>query len=246
MVGYPMKRDWDEPKVLLNAQAGSRGPWRLFAAVDYDAVLVTQAFHVAWPRSETTPVQVIAAIINGPVANAWVCQKDDKRHNKVGTCRRIPIPDMNRLDQDMVVRKADRLQAIHALRGWQDASRNSEFQRLLHEVDALILEAYDLPGDMADGLFSLFTGAGRRKIVTNDYGKRHMEAKESLLREYAQDRRIERYQELITRKYVVGLEAAEAAEVARLEAEMDEYDAPFYEAMLSRMRERGAPSEVTH
>ena len=63
---------WDKPKVVLNAARISRGPWRLAAFVDLQGNLCSQRFIGMWPLTSAVTVECIAAILNGPVANAFI------------------------------------------------------------------------------------------------------------------------------------------------------------------------------
>src|SRR5262249_3025854 len=68
------KRPWDRPKVILNKSAKSRGPWRLAAFADFDGLACYETFIAAWPRDEALLLP-LAAVLNGPVANAFVWER---------------------------------------------------------------------------------------------------------------------------------------------------------------------------
>jgi hypothetical protein len=63
---------WDRPKVIVNAARVSRGPWRLAAFVDVQGYVCSQRFIGVWPNDHSLPAECIAAVLNGPVANAFV------------------------------------------------------------------------------------------------------------------------------------------------------------------------------
>ena len=85
-----MEFDWASPKIFINANASSRGLWRLSAITEVTGALGTQSFHIGFPKSDTISPEVITAILNGTVANAWTFVMGDKRHNKIETCETIP------------------------------------------------------------------------------------------------------------------------------------------------------------
>jgi len=67
--------DWDAPKILTNAGRLGRGYWRLAAAVDRGGRRASQQFIGFWPTAgASTDLDAIAAIINGPVVNAFVAE----------------------------------------------------------------------------------------------------------------------------------------------------------------------------
>jgi len=73
---------WDRPKVIVNRARLSRGPWVVTGAPDYDELVVYHPFHAMWPTGEL-PLEVLAAIVNGPVANAFMSMHRTSRDNRV-------------------------------------------------------------------------------------------------------------------------------------------------------------------
>ena len=65
------KRPWHEPKVIVNARRRSRGAWKISASADETGLMCYQNFHALWSCS-TLSLEVLAAVLNGPVANAFV------------------------------------------------------------------------------------------------------------------------------------------------------------------------------
>src|SRR5207248_1696054 len=95
--GEPQRRPesfetpWPGSKVILNKSAKSRGPWRLAAFADIDGLACYETFIAAWPKDEKMLVP-LAAVLNGPVANAFVWERSGKREVTLGTIQRIPFP----------------------------------------------------------------------------------------------------------------------------------------------------------
>ena len=86
------KRLWDKPKVIANAaRKGTGNRWLIAAAVDEQGLVCTQNFHGIWP-TDSVPIEVIAALLNGPIANAFLSINRTSRHNQVRTLQQIPIP----------------------------------------------------------------------------------------------------------------------------------------------------------
>ena len=64
-------RPWDRPKVIANAARLTRGPWTITAAPDYSGLVCSQRFHGLWP-TQALPIEFLAAILVGPLANTIV------------------------------------------------------------------------------------------------------------------------------------------------------------------------------
>ena len=71
------------PQILLNYVPTSRGPWRLKAVIDAIGRPVTSAFLTIRPHS--CSLQVLWALLNSPIANAFAFCHLGKRHNIKGT-----------------------------------------------------------------------------------------------------------------------------------------------------------------
>lgn len=80
------------PQVLLNYAPVSRGPWRLKALIDREGHPVTSNFITVRPTTASVSLEVLWALLNGPIANAFAYSHLGKRDNIVGDIRKIPIP----------------------------------------------------------------------------------------------------------------------------------------------------------
>lgn len=86
------KLPWDKPKVIVNAvHTGTGDRWLIAAALDEQGLVCTQNFHGIWPTN-SVPIEVIAALLNGPIANAFLSINRTSRHNQVRVLQQIPIP----------------------------------------------------------------------------------------------------------------------------------------------------------
>jgi hypothetical protein len=157
---------WDQPKVIANAATLSRGMWRLAAFADRQGWIFSQRFHAIWPKRDGTTA-FIEAVLNGPVANAYVVAYEGKRDIKKSTLSRIPIPTpepslVQILDilceqlRDHLKKNNSRL-TNQALADWQAKGRN-----LLLAIDAVLLRAYDLPPRLERELLDAFEAEARR------------------------------------------------------------------------------------
>lgn len=157
----PLNRAWDKPKVLINNQRSSRGPWRLVAAADDSGLWASQQFSGIWPTG-SYDTRALAAILNGPLANAFFTEHSTDQHFANAMVARMPLP--RRLDMvslDAAVREYEALldEKRHAVHAGNE--NDSRLDRLLVWIDALVLDGYDLPPRLEHQLFSYFEGRER-------------------------------------------------------------------------------------
>lgn len=146
---------WDNPKVFLNAARVSRGPWAIAAFSDSAKLISNKNFHVIWPRLPWTAAS-IAAILNGPLANAYVSVHDFKLHVRKRTLECIPLP---RLGVDEIA-TLDRLVTAYDQARQLPLNAYDSDQRLL-AIDAFVLKGYGLPPRLERQLLDLFQGNSR-------------------------------------------------------------------------------------
>lgn len=139
------------PQVLMNYARVRRGPWRLKALIDRKGRPVTSRFLTVRPK--TRSLEILWALLNSPIANAYAFTHLAKRDNLVGDMRRIPMPRGGDLDEIEVAARA-------YLEATARASAD-ELYRLMLRVDAAVLRQYTLPVELEQALLSLFTGWNR-------------------------------------------------------------------------------------
>lgn len=146
---------WQKPKVLCNAIRLRRSPWRLGAAADLAGMVFSQSFLAIWPTGDVS-VFALAALLNSPIANAYVYAKDTGKHNRNKTIKSIPLPPTLRLQAggtiDLLSREMHRL---------VQRRRVDEAKATLLQIDAEILRAYDLPPRLERELLDTFQGKER-------------------------------------------------------------------------------------
>ncbi|MBI2854690.1 MAG: N-6 DNA methylase [Chloroflexi bacterium] len=163
MRGSAYKLPWGQPKLIVNARCRTRGHWRLTASPDYQGLVCYQNFHGIWPAT-ALPLEVLSAILNGPLANAFVSTREGKRDVRVMTLEGIPIPILSETQtRDISVKVR---QYIDVRLSWLfGAVSASEAQdtcgHLLRLIDAEVLEAYDLPPRTERALLDYFADQSR-------------------------------------------------------------------------------------
>lgn len=157
---------WHLPKTFLNAARASRGPWANVAFSDESGLVGSQRFHAIWPRNPWT-TKSLAAVLNGPVACAFVATRENKRDIRVQTVRKIPLPSLEKNDVETVDHLVDQyialVQEAHGTLFQASATdRNDAARSLLLQIDAIILRGYGLSPRLERQLLDYFRGDSRR------------------------------------------------------------------------------------
>jgi hypothetical protein len=166
------KLPWDQPKILVNAARRSRGPWTITAAIDERGLVATQSFHGIWSMNDIQ-LEILAAVLNSPVANAFVRTHaaTSGRHNQVRVLRQIPLPSFTATQRQTVISLVEQYRAYRAQ--WREQpTRMVEFERtcrdIIEQIDAVVLEAYDLSPRLEKQLLDYFAGHPRPGPVNFD------------------------------------------------------------------------------
>lgn len=147
---------WNQPKVVMNAVRVSRGPWRVAAFADEKGLLFSQSFTCLWP-SEGWTVKSLAAVLNGPVVNAFIATHE-KMHIRKKTLARIPLPRLGSLNFETIDRLVDQF-VKHASSA--NDLRKEAAREILLEIDAQVLRSYNLPPRLERQLLEFFRGKPR-------------------------------------------------------------------------------------
>lgn len=157
------KLPWDQPKVIANAARHRVGLWTIAAATDTQGLVCYQNFHGVWPTAHL-PLEVMAAVINGPVANAFISPLRTSRHNQVNAVEQIPVPTFTQSQIQTIVILVNHYQSFRTQ--WlEHPERAEEFEMACREtlakIDAEVLTAYDLPPRFEKQLLDTFAGHQR-------------------------------------------------------------------------------------
>jgi hypothetical protein len=146
---------WGTPKVIANAARISRGLWRVAAFVDAGGNAYSQRFIGCWPKSDRTPPECIAAVLNSPLANAFVAAHERGRDNQIRTFNAIPVPSFS---DDEWQRLATLVRAYMSTTGGLSTHRTHEprQQEALFRIDAYLLSGYNLPPHLERKLLAVF------------------------------------------------------------------------------------------
>jgi hypothetical protein len=169
---------WELPKVVMSASRKSRSPWRIAAFGDTDKLVCYHAFTCLWPTAGWS-ISTIAAIINSPVANAYVASHEGDRNNTIESISEIPVPLLShktiRFIDSRVTEYSNAVDS-GSLFGEQQFANSGEVlgfvahprskAEILREIDAAVVKAYGLPKSLEIELLSYFQNAASERPVS--------------------------------------------------------------------------------
>ncbi|MBC8136966.1 MAG: N-6 DNA methylase [Fibrella sp.] len=239
MYNQSHKLPWRLPKVIVNRALLSRGRWHITSAVDVEGLWAYCQFYGVWPKGDVT-VEILSALISGPVANAHLFEYPSKRENQSQWIKRIPVPRLSTNQSEIITAL---VRGYASYRGqWLAEPRRGGYLagrclELLFQIDAAVLEAYALPAELERRLLDAFTGQKRPGLPFDfpGYGAEYEEAKRNLQQEKAYRSTVERYHILVDKEFLSGLTQEETDEQEILSQQIDRHNAPFYEGIFDQM-----------
>jgi len=154
---------WGEPKIMVNAHRKSRGPWAIVALLDHEGLALYENYIGIWAHPGT-PLEFLAAVLNSPLANAYVASHEGKRDVGVQTLKNLPFPKATAREVQAVVALVDKY--VRLRRGWiagQELQGEAALAcfRLLCELDAAVLDLYRLPSRLERRVLDEFSNWSR-------------------------------------------------------------------------------------
>jgi len=148
-----LRYPWEKPKVLLNAHRTSRGVWRYAAFIDKEGIISLKNFVALWPNKPNASLEYLAAILNSPLANAFVAAHERGRDNRVKTIQNIPVPELSYYDKQSIYQLVQEYMTQFQQRILTD---NAVLRDILLQIDAIILKGYNLPPRLERELLDYF------------------------------------------------------------------------------------------
>ena len=154
---------WDKAKLIVNSARQSTGPWKITASLDDTGLVCYQNLHGVWPKDGFS-IEILAAVLNGPVGNAFVSTRSTGRHVTVESLRNIPIPEFDQSQQQVITLLVRQYGTVR--RKWLAGELRTDeahnyCDRLLRSIDAEVLKAYDLSPRVERDLLDYFRGKSR-------------------------------------------------------------------------------------
>ncbi len=163
------RHNWEKPKAIINASARSRGAWRIAAFPDSEGVTCYHTFTGVWSKSPKYDEWILSAILNSPVANAFVATREGKVNTTIETLKKIPVPHFTEPQKTQLKKLVKLYQnATKSFALLREASDDPE--RLLKQIDALVLDGYRMPPRLERQLLDFFNGYGRKRPVSHNFG----------------------------------------------------------------------------
>ena len=153
-------RPWEKPKLIVNYGRQSRYGWVISAALDETGLVCYHLFYGMWPKVDF-PLEILSAIINGPVANAFLATLRILNKRDI---EQIPVPSFTNAQVQSLTNLVKDYQDFRYQWLQDDNSRHNNeaiCQELLYQIDAEVLDAYDLPPKREKQLLELFNGHQR-------------------------------------------------------------------------------------
>src|ERR1043165_7603142 len=111
---------------------------------DSKGVTCYQTYIGVWPKTDGLDEWLLSAILNSPVANAFVATREGKTDITLETLKDIPVPRFTDSQRDRLRELiAEYRRSISSLPMEANISVNPT--RLLMEIDALVLDGYHMP-----------------------------------------------------------------------------------------------------
>lgn len=151
--------DWSKPKAILPKARVSRGRWRMVAFADRVGITSHHTFYGLWPKSEQYDEVLLAAVLNSPVANAFVATREGNRDITKEVLDLIPVPKFSRAAKDNIrdlVRRYEN--AINAM----PLHRTEDPEKLLKNIDAVVVGAYRMPPRLERAVLDYFNDNDRK------------------------------------------------------------------------------------
>lgn len=149
---------WDHEKLVVNAARLTRRSWRIAAGLDKRGLVCSGEFFGLWPQDHLTDAQLLtfAAILNGPIANAFLSTHSPAERIRLSAIKNIPVPmTVSPTVGDLV------MDYIRCLHGKRAVGVEDEMEEILTRIDAAVLGAYDLPARLEQQLFNYFRDSDR-------------------------------------------------------------------------------------
>ncbi|MHB9016492.1 MAG: N-6 DNA methylase, partial [Sulfurovum sp.] len=158
--GEILQHEWNKPKIILPASRMSRGHWRFAAAIDTKGRLLNRRFYAVWPKNESVDVKVLAALLNAPLAQAFVYCHQTERDILINQYEAIPTPPLSTLVESGAV-----IGALVSRYMEQVGKDVEDAVATLMRIDAEVMRMYKLPPRLERQILDLFWGESRRVDV---------------------------------------------------------------------------------
>lgn len=153
------------PQIVVNAARVRRNIWPIRALIDTRGLYVSTNLYAIRPRNKMYSVEFLWALLNSPIANAFVHSMSGKLHIIQETLETMPLPRIySSHDLDAAVNAVEvYFKSANAFEKTDNPTRTDreKLKQLRLQVDAEVLRLYDLAPRDERTLLDLFTGYKR-------------------------------------------------------------------------------------
>jgi hypothetical protein len=153
------KYDWSRPKAILPKVRVRRSRWRLAAFADHAGIACHTTFHGIWPKSDQYDEVLLTAILNSPVANAFIATREGGRDVTGEILKLIPVPKFSSNAKKQI---HDLVRRYEECVNTMTLNRREDPETLLKNIDAAVLMAYRMPPRLERALLDYFNDNDRK------------------------------------------------------------------------------------
>ena len=151
-------------KILVNSGRAPGNPWRIYAAIDDVGYFPSQSFHCVLPKDDSVSPEECVAVLNNPVASAWVDSRNRRRWIGEDTLRELPFPVFTGPQREAVIAQVREITALKKHELHRQTSYGSSGQRIYDltlSIDKLVFEAFRIGENSLRMLNRYFAGYRR-------------------------------------------------------------------------------------
>jgi hypothetical protein len=160
------------PQVLLNEARVQRAPWCLRAMIDPVGRPAKSRFTILRPINSKVPLDLLWAVLNSPLANAFAYAHSRGWNILTGTWRKFPVPNFEKAAVERITAAVrnyfgavENCEAPLPLRSDDTRAEELKALRNLHwHIDAEVLRCYALPVQLERQLLDYFDGWARASV----------------------------------------------------------------------------------
>ena len=156
----------NKPRIIINSAPVGRNPWRLEAQIDNKGRPITSSFIAIEQGKKGWPLEVLWAILNSPLSNAYIYCHSNKWLVGVERILKLPIPGIS--DNELFFLQHLVLDYfsldISSEEILQPEVESKEAERKMLAIDAEVMRLYDLPPKMEKRILDLFQGIQRKGV----------------------------------------------------------------------------------
>jgi len=152
---------WRKPKAIINKNALSRGAWRLAAFADGEGITCYQNCTGVWPTADEFDEWLLSAVLNSPVANAFVAIREGKTNITIETLNLLPVPHFTEIQKQKLRSLIKLYMGLITSLSFMEPPPSDDPERVLKQIDALVLDGYRMPPRIERQLLDYFRGHER-------------------------------------------------------------------------------------